>query len=58
MQAKVLTSSLNGVTVVKVRRSSHEGEVIDGRHYDLKPGQTIEVKRVTNNPYLVRVKSI
>lgn len=44
----------DGKVDVRVRRN-HINERLDGRHTDLKVGDKVEVKRVQNNPYLVRV---
>jgi hypothetical protein len=52
-QAKVIAVN-NGRVVVRVRRNS-KAEELYGSHYGLKVNDKIEVKRVANNPYLVRV---
>ena len=40
---------------VRVRRNSHV-ETLHHRHNDLSVGDRIEVKRQTNNPFLIRIK--
>lgn len=42
--------------VTALVRRNHRTETLEGRHDDLKVGDRVEVKRVVNNPYLVRVK--
>jgi hypothetical protein len=54
MQATVVKVEDGKVTAIG-RRSSRP-ELLHHRHYDLKVGDKVEVKRVTNNPYLVRVQ--
>ena len=44
--------------IYAVVRRNRRTEILDGgqdRHPDIKVGDKIEVKRVVNNPYLVRV---
>ena len=50
-----VTSVENGIVRARVRRN-HRDEGLYNRHYDLKVGDRVEVKRQTNNPYLVRVE--
>jgi hypothetical protein len=45
----------DGKVTARVRRS-HRVETLYNRHHDLNVGDKVEVKRVTNNPYLVRVQ--
>ena len=54
MQA-IVTNNKYGSIRVQVRRSS-QAETLDGLHTDLSIGDKVEVKRVSNNPFLVRVK--
>jgi hypothetical protein len=54
MIATVISADACGKVCAKVRRK-HYAEQLDGSHHDLKKGDRVEVKRVTNNPYLVRV---
>ena len=53
-QAKVVNVS-EGIVDIKVRRNARI-ERLDRRHSDLRVGDTITIKRVTNNPYAVRVQ--
>ena len=50
-----VTSVENGIVRARVRRNSRD-EGLYNRHYDLKVGDRVEVKRQTNNPFLVRVE--
>jgi ferredoxin-NADP reductase len=50
---KVIESE-NGIVRVTVRRNNNS-EGLYGLHTDLRVGDKVEVKRVVNNPYLVRV---
>jgi len=43
----------DGKITVRVRRNSHV-ETLYRRHNDLSVGDRIEVKRQTNNPFLIR----
>jgi hypothetical protein len=53
MKAFVIKND-NGIIEVKINRSSKKGTLYN-RQYDLKLGDIVEVKRVSNNPYLIRV---
>ncbi len=50
-QAKIIRTN-EGIITVIVRRGYLE-EKLQGYHHDLKTGDTIQVKRIPNNPYLV-----
>lgn len=52
MQATVVRTE-DGRVDVRVRRG-YRLERLDRLHFDLRVGDAIEVKRVPNNPYLVR----
>jgi len=54
MQATV-TRITDGQVYVIVRRNYVE-QYLNGSHPDLKRGDKVEVKRVTNSPYLYRVR--
>ena len=49
----IVTRLSDGIATVKIKRTG-ETELY-GRHADLKVGDRIEVKRIPNNPYIVRV---
>ena len=44
----------DGFTKAIVRRG-YRVEIVDGQHDDIRRGDRINVKRITNNPYLVRM---
>ncbi len=59
MQATVIETRQNGMVYARVRRASR-AEALDlseneRRELRLTPGERIEVKRQTNNPFLVYV---
>lgn len=56
MIATVTNVSQDGIIQARVRRAYY-CESLQGRHYDLKVGDRVEVVRKTNNPYLVRVQT-
>jgi hypothetical protein len=53
MSAQVLYVE-DGIVTVQVKRQ-HVYERLYLRHYDVQVGQWLSVKRVSYNPYLVRV---
>ena len=53
MQATVIKNE-EGIVTVRVRRSSAVN-ILWLHHKDLTVGDKVEVRRVVNNPYLVRV---
>ncbi len=48
-----VTRVIDGIADVRIRRGNDS--TLYGRHYDLKQGDTVTVKRQANNPYLVRI---
>jgi hypothetical protein len=57
MQATVLNTS-EGVVRVRVHRSSKTESLYERKHgdnADLRVGDKVEVRRQTNNPYLIRM---
>lgn len=58
MQATVTAITGEGRIYVKVRRAYYQEQLQRkhaGEHGDLKVGDKVEVRRQSNNPYLVRV---
>ena len=55
MKAKVISAS-DGVIRVSIRRTYYNTQELYNLHYDLKVGDTVEVHRQVNNPYLVRTE--
>jgi len=53
-----IVKEINGTRVRVVVRRGHTLETLQGLHPDLKLGCRVEVKRQTNNPYLIRVRTL